>query len=97
MSTTSGPKVPLRIGKSYKDPAIDTDAFSGPLLAVALPEIPEEASMACRDTQSQRSPSEERDVLTNPVPQGGTQATASPGRAREHWDRLDAGVIRLGL
>jgi hypothetical protein len=26
MSTTSGPSVPLRIGKAYTVPAIDTDA-----------------------------------------------------------------------
>jgi hypothetical protein len=40
MSTTSGPNVPLRIGKSYVVPAIETDAsavrflvapFMGPL------------------------------------------------------------------
>ena len=29
MSTTSGPNVPLRIGKSYVVPAIETDASGG--------------------------------------------------------------------
>jgi len=62
-----------------------------------LAEMHEEASTGCRDTQSQRSPSEGLDALTNLVPQGGSQARASPGHAREHWDRSEAGVIRLTL